>query len=75
MHLVLRDHLACEDMAHEEIVVHRVSDNPGDGGRIELDEAVVLWFAGLWDALSDIIVRKRVQSPDTPFCFEKPLCE
>ena len=51
VHLVLRDHLACEDMAHEEIVVHRVSDNPGDGGRIEFDETVVLRLAGLRDAI------------------------
>ena len=41
VHLVLRDHLACEDMAHEEIVVHRLGDDLGNGRRVELNEAVV----------------------------------
>lgn len=32
VHLVLGDDLAREDVAHEEIVVHCVGDNPGDRG-------------------------------------------
>ena len=47
MDLVFGDDLACQDVAHEEVVVHRVGDDSGDGGRIELDEGVMLGLAGL----------------------------
>ena len=47
MHFLLGYHLAPQDVAHEEVVVHRVGDDLGDGGRVEFDEAVVLGFTGL----------------------------
>ena len=45
---VLRDDLAVHDMAHEQIIVHRLRDDPRDGRRDKLDEAVVFRPACLW---------------------------
>ena len=45
--LVLGDHLAAEDVAHEEVVVHGLSDDLGDRRGVEFEEGVVLRFAGL----------------------------
>ena len=47
MHLVLRDDLAREDVAHEQVIVHRLRDDLCDRGRVELDEAVVLRLSSL----------------------------
>ena len=49
MHLVLGDDLARKDVAHEEVVVHSLGDDASDGGRVELDEGIVLWLARLQD--------------------------
>lgn len=38
---VLRDDLAIHDMAHEQIVIHRLRDDPRDGRGHKLDEAVM----------------------------------
>ena len=47
VHLVLRDNLAREDVAHEQVVVHRLRDDLCDRRRVELNEAVVLRLSGL----------------------------
>ena len=47
VHLVLRDDLARENVAHEQVVVHRLRDDLCDRGRVELDEAVVLRLSSL----------------------------
>ena len=48
---VLWDDLASHDMAHEQIIVHRLRDDLSDGRRHKLDEAVVFRPACL-DAIS-----------------------
>ena len=41
VHLVLGDDLACEDMAHEQVVVHRLRNDLRDRRGVELNEGIV----------------------------------
>lgn len=41
MDLVLGDHLARQDVPHEQVVVHCICDDLGDGRRVEFNEGVV----------------------------------
>ena len=41
VHLVLGDDLACEDMTHEQVVVHRLRNDLRDRRGVELNEGVV----------------------------------
>lgn len=47
MHLLLRQQLALEDMAVDEVVVHRLGDDGGDRNRLELEKGIMLGCAGL----------------------------
>lgn len=42
MHFVFRNDLASQNVAHEQIIVHRLRDDLRDGRRCKLDEPVVL---------------------------------
>jgi len=48
VNFVFRDDLANQDMAHEQIIVHRLRNDLSDGRRDKLDEAVVFRFALLF---------------------------
>ena len=47
VHLVLRDELACEDVARQQVVVHGLRDDFRDRRGVELDERVVFRFPRL----------------------------
>jgi len=48
MHFVLWDDLASQNMSHQQVVVHRLRNDLGDGRRLELDESIVLRLACLY---------------------------
>ena len=42
VYFVFGDHLARQDMPHEQVVVHCVCNDLGDGRGVELNEGIVL---------------------------------
>ena len=47
MHFILGYHLARQNVAHEQVVVHGLCDNFRHRGRVELDERIVFRTTGL----------------------------
>lgn len=47
MDFLLRDYLTLKNVAHEQVVVHRLRNDLGDCRRVKFDEAVVFRAAGL----------------------------
>ena len=53
MHFVFRNDLASQNVAHEQVIVHRLRDYLCDGRRCKLDEPVEFRPTGLHASLSN----------------------
>jgi hypothetical protein len=75
VHFVFRDDLAGQDVAHEQIIVHRLRDDLGDRRRHKLDESVVFrpasLYANLFIYFSAPNKVGRSTGADAPSCSAK----